>query len=476
VTTTIDRSPTREGRAVSDTPTEIDPPDDDATPDVAALRAERDALAQEVEVLHDRKRRKSRARGVVAVVGVVMSCVLLVTACLGVWARRSFLKTDNFSTRAGELIDDPGVQTALSAYLTDQLNQLIDPQTIFADALPDEAQILAVPLAGAVEGFVGDQVSAFIASDTFAQLWKDAVEVAHREVVRVLEGDTPLLEESNDQIVINLLPVINQVLAQIGEASPEVLGRSVDLPTITVDDVPDVAREAIGDALGITLDDDFGTFTIYDDGALSSAQEAVSVADRLVWVLVVLAPLAIAATIAVSNRRRRTLLQLTVGVALSMVLVRRLVFLFQKDLLDYVRIERNVPAVEATSDAFLDPLLNGALWIGIGALVIATIAALTGPYPWAIRLRSGAAALVRTVVSAAGDRTQDQATIDWVGANIERLRIGGLVVGLVLLWWLDLSWFGFFLLAAVIGGYELLVHRLAEQATPAPEETADALT
>ena len=38
-------------------------------------------------------------------------------------------------------------------------------------------------------------------------------------------------------------------LAQIGEQSPEILGRSVDLPTITVDDVPDAAREAIGDAL-----------------------------------------------------------------------------------------------------------------------------------------------------------------------------------------------------------------------------------
>ncbi len=461
---------------MSDTPTEVDPPEGDATPDIAALQAERDALAHEVEVLQDRKRSKGRVRGVVAVVGVVICCVLLVTASLGVWARRSFLKTDNFSTRAGQLIDDPGVQTALSAYLTDELNQLIDPQTILADALPEQAQILAVPLAGAVEGFVGDQVSTFVASDTFAQLWKASVETAHREVVRVLEGNTPLLEESNNRIVINLLPVINQVLAQIGEASPEIFGRTVDLPTITVDDVPDAARQAIGDALGVTLDENFGTFTVYDDGALSSAQEAVSLADKLVWVLVVLTPLAIAATIAVSTRRRRTLLQLAAGIALSMVLVRRLVFLFQKDLLNYVRVERNIPAVEATSDAFLDPLLNGALWIGIGALVIAAVATLTGPYPWAARLRDGTASLTRTAISAAGDRTQDQATLDWVGANVDRLRIGGAVVGLVLLWWLNLSWLGFFLLAAVIGGFELLVSRLAEQAAGVDDEGTEPVT
>ena len=77
---------------------------------------------------------------------------------------------------------------------------------------------------------------------------------------------------------------------------------------------------AIGDALGVTLDDNFGTFTVYDDGALSSAQEAVSLTNKLFWVLVVLVPAGHrSATLAISPRRRRTLLQLSVGVVLSMV-------------------------------------------------------------------------------------------------------------------------------------------------------------
>ena len=442
--------------------------------DVAALKAERDELAHEVEVLQTRKKRKGRVRGVLAVIGVVMSCILLVAACLGVFVRRSFLKTDNFSNRAGSLIDDPGVQTALSAYLTEQLNKLIDPEQVLEDALPDRAQVLAVPLAGAVEGFIGDQVSTFVASDTFARLWKDAVELAHREVVRVLEGNTPLVEESKDHIVINLLPVINGVLAQISEASPEIFGRTVNLPTVTVDDVPDAARQAIGDALGVTLDDNFGTFTVYDNGALSSAQEAVKVSDKLVWLLVVLAPLAILGTLLVSVRRRRTLLQLTVGIALSMILLRRLVFLFQKDLLDYVRIERNVPAVEATSNTFLDPLTTGALWLGIGALVVAAIAAITGPYGWAVRLRTGTVSLARSVGSAVSGKAEDPATTAWIAANLDKLRIGGAVVGVLLIWWIDISWLGFFLLAALVGAYELALARLAERATPVEPEPVDA--
>ncbi|HEY5887556.1 MAG TPA: hypothetical protein VIT24_07530 [Acidimicrobiales bacterium] len=460
--------------AADEDPTPVDGTASVDEDDVADLKAERDELAHEVEVLHTRKKRKGRARGVLAVIGVVLSCILLLAACLGVFARRSFLKTDNFSNRAGSLIDDPGVQSALSAYLTEQLNQLIDPREILQDALPDRAQVLAVPLAGAVEGFIGDQVSTFVASDTFARLWKEAVELAHREVVRVLEGNTPLVEESKDHIVINLLPVINGVLAQISQASPEIFGRTVNLPTVTVDDVPDAARQAIGDALGVTLDDNFGTFTVYDNGALSSAQEAVKVSDKLVWLLVVLAPLAILGTLLVSVRRRRTLLQLTVGIAVTMVLLRRLVFLFQKDLLDYVRIERNVPAVEATSNTFLDPLTTGALWLGIGALVVAAIAALTGPYGWAVRLRTGTVGLGRRVGSAVSGKAEDPATAAWVAANFDKLRIAGAVVGIVLLWWIDMSWPVFFVLVALVGAYELVLARLAERAAPVEPDPVDA--
>ncbi len=68
--------------------------------------------------------------------------------------------------------------------------------------------------------------------------------------------------------------------------------------------------------------------------------------------------------------------------------------------------------------------------------------------------------------------SQDPTTIEWVRANVDRLRIGGAVVGLVLLWWLDLSWLGLLLLALLVGAYELVVHRLAEQAAE-PEDEPD---
>ncbi len=435
--------------------------------DVEALRAERDELQHELDALHQRKLR--RTRGVLSVIGVLLSCLLLLATVLGVWARRSFLRTDIFAERAGDLIDDPAVQTALALYLSEQVNRLIDAESLLEDALPDRAQVLAVPLSNAVESFVADQVNTFVASERFAELWKAAVRGAHERAIALLEGDSEVVQAEDDHIVINLLPVINGILATIGEQDPEIFGRTVDLPTVSVDDVPEEARERISEALGIDLDDDFGTFTVYDDGALSAAQEVVRLADKFVWVLVVLTPLVMAGTIALSARRRRTVLQLSLGVAVTMVLLRRLVLLFEEELLELVRIETNRPAVAATSDAFLDPLLDGALWVGLLALLVVFVAWVTGPYRWATSFRSWTTGTVRDVTTLVSAKAQDEGTASWAAEHLDALRIGGLAVGVALLWWIDLSWGRFLAVVLIVGAFELAIAALARRAEPSDE-------
>jgi hypothetical protein len=149
------------------------------------------------------------------------------------------------------------------------------------------------------------------------------------------------------------------------------------------------------------------------------------------------------------------------------------VFIFQDDLIALVRIQRNVPAVEATSDAFLGPLLDAALWIGLLALAIAVVAAVSGPYAWAVRGRERTVSAARGLTAAVSERSQDEATVAWVAAHLDLLRLAGVVVGLVLLWWIELSWFGFFLLVGLVAAYELALQRLAERGAPPAEEGED---
>src|SRR4029453_6794349 len=134
--------------------------------------------------------------------------------------------------------------------------------------LPERGQILAGPLTNALRGFVNDKVTEFLASDTFQKLWVELNQRAHTRLVDVLEGNRATevhgVAVKGDDVLLNVIPLLNQVLARIGEASPDLFGHTVNLPTITVDDIPEDAIAKIEDALGKQLPDNFGQFTIFD--------------------------------------------------------------------------------------------------------------------------------------------------------------------------------------------------------------------
>src|SRR5215211_896470 len=159
------------------------------------LRLERDQLQSQVSALT--QRRRSRVRGVLAPVLVILACVCLVAATVGVWAKRNFLDTDRFVTRVGPLIEEPAVQDAIAGRLTEQIVGLVDVEAVLEDALPERGRLLVGPLSGAVEGFVGDQVDAFVATDAFRRLWVGAAELAHTGAVRVLRGEATNLQTSD---------------------------------------------------------------------------------------------------------------------------------------------------------------------------------------------------------------------------------------------------------------------------------------
>ncbi len=449
-----------------------DTPPTDLQHEVEELQAERDRLQHEVEELKQKSRRQGTLRGIAVFVLVVLSCVAFTGAAVGVWAKRSFLNNEVFAERAGPLGADPAVQAALGIFITDQVMSTIDPEEIFREALPDRGQILAVPLANAVRGFVQSKVDEFLATDTFADLWAEAVTRAHARAIEVVEGNSDVVSASGDQIEVNLVPLVNAALAQVGQASPEIFGRTVDLPDLTVDDLPSSAQEQISQALGTPVGSDFGVIVIDDNGGLASAQEAVKLFSLAVWVLAILTVVFIPLALWLSRRRRRTLLQLTFGIALGMVLVRRLGFRVEGDALDRIANDTNRAAAKAIASSFVDPLTSAAatvLWI---LLAIAVVALVTGPYRWAVALRRGVARVwagtVR-VAGTAGERATDPATVAWLRANTGALQIGGAVVAVLLLLVFDLSWFGLLLLLLLLTAYEAGVWWLGQSAEASAE-------
>ena len=449
--------------------------DDPAGPDEAEierLRAEQARLEAEVDELRarvgaDGRRRGGRTRRVTATALVVVASLVFTVAVAGVWARRNALNTSRWVETVGPIADDAAVQQALGRWATDELMGVIDPESFFESVLPERGQILAVPLTNALRGFVNDKVDEFLATDTFANLWVEANERAHRRIVQVLEGGgepPPGVEVRGDDVVINVVPVLNAILARIGDASPEIFGRQVDLPTVSVDDVPEAAIERIEQATGRDIPDDFGQFTVFDAGQLRQVQDAVDLFDRTVVLAVVLAVALVGLALWVSPRRRRTLIQLCVGIALGIVLIRRLGLRLEDDVVDKVRPE-NQDAARVVVGAFVSSLLDATAWILGAAALIAVVAILSGPYPWARTLRARMATGARAVAAvarAAVTGEVDAPAARWVGAHREIVQGGAIVAGILLLLLADLSWLGLLVLLALVAAVVVGVQRIAD--------------
>lgn len=461
----------------------MDAPDPDPTPaeaaadaatdgtDVDQLRAERDELAAQVQQLSSGPPPKHRLRKVTAVFLVAVFALTFVASGVGIWLHRNTLNDDVWNERVVPLGKDPDVQKALAAWTTRELMKTVNPKALFQEALPDgRAQILAVPLTSALEGFVSDKVDEFYASDRFEELWTAAATQAHDAAIRTLRGQTPAVVADGDKITINLIPLINAVLAEILDAAPGLVGSDVKLPKITVDDVPLVARQKLAKALGVkNLGDDFGTFTVYDGGKLSAAQQAVKIFDKVVPLATLLALFSFAGALAVSTRRRRTLLQLLGVAAVACIAIRRICFMLQDDVTTLVKIEVNRPAVETIVGTFVNPLTASAatvLWV---IAIAAAITILTGPYGWVRRLRSSIAGLFGAATTAVGNRANDDATLAWVVEHVDGLRIAGYALGALLLWFVDLTWVSFFLIALVVAAWQVVVARLAVRGTERAE-------
>jgi hypothetical protein len=413
-----------------------------------------------------------RVPSLVAVALVLVFALSFLAAGVGLWVQRSTLDREVWAERVVPLGTAPEVQAALAAWTTEELMATIQPQELLAEALPDRARPLAIPLSAAVRTYVAEQVDRFFASERFEALWVAAATKAHDAAVDALRGDRPNVVADDDEVRIDLLPLIDAVLAQILDEAPGLVGSDVQLPTISVDDVPAESRQRLADALGVELDDDFGTLTVYDGGKLSLAQTVVRWLDRLPLLTGAIAVLSAAGALWLSPRRRRTAFHLLAAAALACVLVRRLVFLLQSEVSALVAVDVNRRAAEVIVASLVDPLTAAAstvLWVlAIAALVLAV----TGPSGWAAALRSSVRGGASAAGASAAGRARAPETAAWVSSHVDALRIVGWVAAAAVVWFASLTWLLLLLLTCAVAAWQLLLVRFVAAADAAAVTTS----
>ncbi|MDQ6927753.1 MAG: hypothetical protein M3159_03715 [Actinomycetota bacterium] len=397
---------------------------------------------------------------------VFLTCLFTVLAATSFWVHETLLDTNKYVKTVTPIADDPVVTKAMSLWMSDQLLKVINAEKIIRDALPEGGRILAAPLANAVRTFVQEQIDKVLQSDAFKKAWVVANRAAHTTAVRVLrdETGTDVVSTARGKVVLNLLPLFNEALRQLQQASPDILGHEVTLPEIKSGDIPADARQKIQDALGVTLPSDFGQIVLFDSSQLRTAQDVVRWFDRANVALIIVAILLLAFTVWVSHRRRRTVVQLGVGIAIGLVLIRRASIIGKDSVLNSVKDQVNHDAFDAAISHVLGSFLSFTGWLIFLGLLVAALAFLTGPNPRAAQMRQGTRRLLRDAASGlakAGTDHEDDPVLQWVRTNSVLLQVGAAVVIVVAMLLLDLSWPTLVLLSIVLAVFEFIVYFLS---------------
>ena len=431
----------------------------DGSDGIEDVEAERDRLRRRVEDLEARPQRRRRTRRVLAALFVALAVLAFAIGVPAAWARRTLLETDRYVAVVSPLPEDPAVQEYLARTVTTSVFDALTVEERVRDALTERAPrltFLAGPLTDGVRGFVQDRVRGIVASEGFATYWTSVNRFVHEQLILALEGESRIVT-TEGRVVLNLLPIVNEALRRVSGIVSELIGRDLELPEVTADQVPAEAIPRLESALGIELPDRFGTIVVYDGNEVAAVQRAVNAFGRGV-VLVALAFLIFAGVaLWLSPSKRRTLVQLLAG-ALVMLVVERRFAIAAADRIVGEAQEPNREAARVVVDQVLGSLLTYTGWLVAIALLVLVVALVTGPYRWAVGLRARTREIGRALSGGLGT-APPPAVATWVSAHRDALMLGGAAVGALILFMVNLSLVGAIVTTLLVALYELVVYR-----------------
>ena len=397
-----------------------------------------------------------RWRRTLVVVLAILSCISILASTVGVWAHRTLLNTDSWVNAVAPLASNPEVTTALSKQVTASLLEVINADEVAQNALPDQAKFLAAPLTEAVGQFVQRSVDQLLKTEQFQQFWVDANRKVHPIVVKVLRGETKGVTAANNQVQLNLLPLIADALRFVQSKAAGLLGSATTIPKITFDMSADEARSKLSSALGRSLPENFGVVTVFQSDKLKAVQDGVALFDNLITALLILTVLMVVATVGLALDRRRIIIGLSLGMVFTLALASTIIAAIKSQALDLITDPTSRVAAGDTVTTLVSRLhliTNGLIAVG---LAVALIAFLTGGSRLAVGIRSGASRLVRALGSKV-DSEGAPAALVWVQQHSTELRWGGLVVGFGLLVFAVNGWVGLFVTLLVVGLFEAAI-------------------
>lgn len=341
-----------------------------------------------------------KGRKIAVALLLVIASILAPLAVISVWTKNTLLDTDQYVDTVAPLAKNEAVIDAAARNISDALIESTDVEAKIKDALPPRAQFIAGPVSGSLETLIDRVAVRLLSSDRFQTVWERANRRAHDQVVDVLTGKGKTITTANGEVVVNLTPVVDRVKKRLNDLGIDVFN--------------DVSAQRISPRL-----------VLFQSDELEQAQGLTNLLQKGAIVLPVVTLLLYAAAIALSRRRRKTVLHAGLGLAIGMLVILTAFNVGRTFYLDAVK-SANRAAAAAVYDQVLNFLRLSARTGFVIGILIAIGAWLAGPGSLAVRLRA--------MTKGGADRQlATDGFAGWVARSRTGLRIAYVALGAIVL-------------------------------------------
>jgi hypothetical protein len=244
--------------------------------------------------------RREQTRRAAAALLAVTFVLLLPVAVTSAWIRGTILSTGGYVAAVSPAAANPTVRATVQQILTTQVDHVLKQAE---NKLPAAPGGLAGPLASGLADLAGNGISDFMTTQTFQRWWADVNRVTHDQLISVLNGNSSLVTTTGGRVVLNLLPLVNEVLHSISPSLPSVRA------------IPATACQAITRSSATAC----AQIPLFSASALAGPRHVYRILVAVTWLALILTPLAFACALAVSPRKRRTVLQMATGGTLTLL-------------------------------------------------------------------------------------------------------------------------------------------------------------
>ena len=347
--------------------------------EVAQLRGEVERLRSENAELARRVAWRARLRRAALVFLLVFGCGLAGASVIAIWTRVTVLNTEQYVKTMGPIAESPAVQQAVSDKLYAAITSQVDFDALARQVLPDRADILGPAITTGIENLIRSQLNEFVHSDRFPQRWDEANRRVHDRVVTLLTtGESKRLTLEGDTVYLDLSPAVQRVRDGLNERG----------------------LTRVADAIPPTVD---GRVTLLSSDGFVKARDGIHRLERLTILLPILALLCLIGHVVLSESKRRGLLRVALGVALTALLLLAAIAVGRTLYLD--AINQNVLPRQAAADIFdaLIVAMRTSLRIAFLAALILTGLALLAGRPLRVAVEKGGPTLRDAAARMAAD-------------------------------------------------------------------------